>query len=82
MSPKLKNVKVGDFIKALERDGFVFKRQSGSHTIYVKPGTGRQVMVAYHSSGETLLKGLLHDLIKDAGWNEDDLIRLKLMRRG
>jgi predicted RNA binding protein YcfA (HicA-like mRNA interferase family) len=59
MSPKITNVKVGDFIKALERDGFIFKRQSGSHQIYAKPETGRQVLIAYHSRGETLLKSCM-----------------------
>jgi predicted RNA binding protein YcfA (HicA-like mRNA interferase family) len=80
MSPKLRNVAVIDFIKALERDGFVFKRQHGSHKIYIKSKTGKQVVVAYHHAGESLRIGILNNLIKDAGWTEDDLVRLKLMR--
>lgn len=82
MSPKLKNVKVRSFIRALRKDGFALKRQHGSHRIYVHPQKGRQVIVSYHHSGETIPTGLLHGLIEDAGWTEGDLIRLKLMRRG
>lgn len=67
---------------ALERDGFVFKRPHGSHRIYMKPETGRQVVVSYHHAGESLRTGMLNNLIKDAGWTEDDLIRLKLVKRG
>lgn len=82
MSPKLKNVKVRSFIRALKKDGFAFKRQHGSHRIYAHPQKDRQVIVSYHHSGETIPIGLLYDLIEDAGWIEDDLIRLKLMREG
>jgi hypothetical protein len=32
--------------------------------------------------GETFTKGILDALIDDAGWTDDDLIRLKLMRKG
>jgi predicted RNA binding protein YcfA (HicA-like mRNA interferase family) len=82
MSPKLKNVTVREFIRALEKDGFEFKRQRGSHKVYFHPERNRQVLIAYHHSSETILSGMLHDLIDDAGWTEDDLIRLKLMRKG
>ena len=81
MSPKLRNIAVIDFIKALERDGFVLKRQHGSHKIYIKPETGKQVVIAYHHASESLRIGILNNLIKDAGWTEDDLVRLKLMRK-
>jgi predicted RNA binding protein YcfA (HicA-like mRNA interferase family) len=82
MSPKLKNVKVRRFIKALKRGGFVLKRQHGSHRIYVHPQKGRQVIVPYHHSSETIPIGLMRSLIEDAGWTEDDLVLLKLMRKG
>jgi len=80
MSPKLRNIAAIDFVRALERDGFELKRQRGSHRIYIKPETGRQVVVAYHHAGESLRIGTLNNLINDAGWTKDDLVRLKLMR--
>jgi predicted RNA binding protein YcfA (HicA-like mRNA interferase family) len=78
----LKNITARSFIRALERDGFAFKSQRGSHRIYKHPQRGNWVSVPYHHSGETLRKNLLSGLIADAGWTEEDLIRLKLMRRG
>jgi len=80
MSSKLKNITATKFIKALERDDFIFKRQKGSHKIYKHPRRGNWVSVPYHPS-ETFTKGILEGLISDAGWIEDDLIRLKLMRK-
>ena len=84
MSPKLKNVTTQSFIRALEKDGFVLKRKSGkgSHRLYQHPETGVKVRVPYHHAGEALRPGILHDLIKDVGWTGEDLIRLRLVRRG
>lgn len=82
MSPKLRNVSTIDLIKALERDGFILKRQHGSHKIYLNPSNNRQVIVPYHHAGESLRLGTLTKLINDAGWTNDDLVRLKLMRKG
>ena len=81
MSPQLRNITAVKFIRALERDGFVFKRQKGSHKIYKHLQRGNWVSVPCHQ-GETFTKGILDGLIDDAGWNDDDLIRLKLMRKG
>jgi predicted RNA binding protein YcfA (HicA-like mRNA interferase family) len=80
MSPKLKNITAREFVRALERDGFIFKRQKGSHKIYKHPESGNWVSVPYHPGG-TFTKGILGGLIDDAGWTEDDLVRLKLMRK-
>jgi len=82
MNPRLKNVTARSLIRALERDGFVFKRQKGSHRIYKHPDRGTWVSVPYHHSGRPLPKGTLHGLIGDAGWTDEDLIRLKLTRKG
>jgi len=81
MSPKIKNVTAMKFIKALEKDGFIFKRQKGSHKIYKHPERGNWVSVPYHPN-EAFTKGILDGLISDTGWDDNDLIRLKLMRKG
>ncbi len=80
MSPNLKNITARGFVRALERDGFIFKRQKGSHKIYKHPIRGNWVSVPYHPGG-TFTKGTLDGLIDDAGWTEDDLVRLKLMKK-
>ena len=82
MSPKLKSITIRNLIGALERDGFILKRSSGSHRTYQHPTSGIRVTLSYHHSGETARPGLINEVIKSANWNEDDLIRLKLMRKG
>lgn len=82
MSPKLMNISAIDLVRALKKDGFILKQQHGSHRIYFNPSNKRQVIVPYHHSGESIRKGTLSKLINDAGWTDDDLIRLKLMKEG
>ena len=66
-------------VKALQADGFVLQRTRGSHRIYRHPD-GRRVVVAYHALGDTFPVGTLQAMISDAGWQEDDLRRLELLR--
>jgi predicted RNA binding protein YcfA (HicA-like mRNA interferase family) len=76
---QLKNKTADDLCSALVKDGFVYDAKAGSERVYRHPD-GRRVSIHYHPRkcfGPGLLKGLL----SDAGWNEADLIRLKLTRR-
>ena len=82
MSPKLRNITALNFTRALERDGFVFKRKSkGGHRIYQHPETGRRISVPFHHSGQTFGPGLIQHLIKSVGWSHEDLVRLRLIRK-
>lgn len=63
MSGELPSITPKQAIKAIEKIGFVFYRQKGSHKIYVKGE--RQVIVPYH--GRDLKKGTLHQIIKGTG---------------
>jgi len=74
-----RNITARKFVSALLRDGFVFVRQKGSHQTYRHPD-GRTVTVIFHHSGDTFRPGTLHDMIKDAGWTQADLRRLKLLK--
>ena len=83
MSPKLRNITALSFTKALERDGFIFKSKSkGGHRIYKHPETGIRISVPFHHSGQTFGPGLIGQLIKSAGWSDEDLVRLRLVRKG
>jgi len=73
------NIKGKAIIKALEKDGFEFKLTSGSHHVY-KHQDGRRVVVAYHHPGEKIPPGTLASIIDDAGWPDQDLIRLRLKK--
>lgn len=64
MTEKLPRVTAADVIKVLERIGFSFSRQSGSHKIY-KDKKGRRVTVPYHS-GKILHPKVLASILRDA----------------
>ncbi|HKT46395.1 MAG TPA: type II toxin-antitoxin system HicA family toxin [Candidatus Acidoferrales bacterium] len=74
-----RGVSARQFIRALERDEFRLSRVSGSHRIY-KHGDGRRVVVAYHALGDGFPMGTLRAMIADAGWDDDDLLRLGLLK--
>jgi predicted RNA binding protein YcfA (HicA-like mRNA interferase family) len=82
---QLKNLTAGDLANALKRDGFSEDTKGGSQHIYYRPPVpaqaipARRVSVHVHphkTYGAKMLQGLL----ADAGWNEDDLRRLKLIK--
>jgi predicted RNA binding protein YcfA (HicA-like mRNA interferase family) len=65
--------------RALERDGFTFTRQRGSHHRYAHPD-GRRVTVPFTRSGETFAPGTLRSIIeRQARWTADDLRRLGML---
>lgn len=68
--PALKPQKV---IKILERAGFIFIRQKGSHRIYLKDN--RAVTVPYHN--KDLRKGTLLAIIKQSGLPLKDFLNRK-----
>lgn len=78
MTPRLRSTTVRQIIRALERDGWTLLRSSGSHQSYTKQG--RLIVVPYHHSGATLPPGTLTDIVDKAGWTDDDLRRLKLLK--
>ena len=64
MSDKLPRITASDAIRAVEKAGFLFSRQTGSHKIY-KNGAGSRVTVPYHS-GKILHPKVLMNILKDA----------------
>jgi predicted RNA binding protein YcfA (HicA-like mRNA interferase family) len=74
---KLRGLTARKLINALQRDGFIFSRQSGSHQIYYHPD-GRRVTVTFHHPSDAFpIKTLKRILEEEAGWTEEDLRRLK-----
>ena len=70
--PKLPVLKPKEAIKALEKSGFVFTRQKGSHKIYTKGNL--LVVVPYHN--KDLKPKTLKHIIKQSGLNLEDFIEL------
>ena len=67
-------VKAKEFIKVIEKLGFYFDRQKGSHTIY-KHNDGRRVVIPIHS-GKDLKQGTLMGMIEDIGIDKDRFFKL------
>jgi predicted RNA binding protein YcfA (HicA-like mRNA interferase family) len=69
MSEKLPRVTANEMIKIVERLGFHFSRQSGSHKIY-KNDEGRRVTIAFHS-GKILHPKIVKNILDDTGLSVD-----------
>ena len=72
---KLPSLTPGDIIRILERKGFILDRIKGSHHIYFHPGLHRRVVIPYHK--RDLPKGTLHEILKQAGLTNDEVIELR-----
>jgi len=79
MIPEIKNVTAGKLVNALERDGFKRTIRKGGHRVYRHPD-GRRVTVSFHHSGATFRPKTLSAMLEDAGWDEKDLRRVKLIK--
>lgn len=69
MLARLPGVQAKDIVRALERAGWEFHRQKGSHATLRNPATTRTTVVPMHS-GE-FPRWLLKRIIKEAGLTED-----------
>lgn len=74
----IKNISARQFIRALERDGFVLARRSGATHVYVHED-GRRVVVHYHGPAQLFPLGTLRGMLGDAKSTLEDLKRLKLI---
>jgi len=68
--PKLPVISGPEAVKALQRAGFVVRRQRGSHVVLTSGG--RTVSVPVHG-GRDLKPGTLRGLLRDAGLTVADL---------
>ncbi|MFH1956707.1 MAG: type II toxin-antitoxin system HicA family toxin [Patescibacteria group bacterium] len=64
MPAELPKITAKEIIAVLERAGFNFARQGGSHKIYKNP-EGKRVTVPFHS-GKVLHPKVLKSILKDA----------------
>ncbi|MGI8906625.1 MAG: type II toxin-antitoxin system HicA family toxin [Candidatus Sumerlaeaceae bacterium] len=79
MTRARRGVTAREFTRALEQDGFVHVRTSGSHQSFRHPESHRLVVVAAHRSSDTFAIGTLKRMIRDAGWTDENLQRLGLL---
>jgi predicted RNA binding protein YcfA (HicA-like mRNA interferase family) len=74
MSEKLPRVTANEMIKIVEKLGFHFSRQSGSHKIY-KNDEGKRVTIAYHS-GKILHPKIVKSILVDVGISVDEFKKM------
>ena len=74
---QIKNVTAKELMAALQRDRWTLDVAGGSMHIY-KKGSHR-VSIHFHS-GKTYGPKMLKSLLKDIGWTDDDMKRLKLVK--
>ncbi len=66
------NLSAKDLIKALEANGFEYKRSRGSHRIYFNKDTNITVVVPFYGSKD-LPKGTFLSILKQAGLSQEDI---------
>ena len=69
---KLPAFKPKEVVKILEKVGFCFIRQKGSHCIYIKRNIG--ITIPLH--GKDLKKGTLRHIIKQSGLTMEEFLKL------
>ena len=60
-------MKVKEAIKLIEKDGWFFKRQRGSHMIYNHPIKKGTVVIPNHGMNADLKPGTANNILKQAG---------------
>ena len=74
MTARLPAISARELIRALERAGFEFQRQKGSHVTLRHPLTRRTIVVPMHAGD--VKRPLLKMIIAQAGLSEDDFTAL------
>jgi len=74
MKQELPSLKPKEVISALERAGFLVKRQTGSHAILYKPDIRRPISIPIHP--KDLPIGTLRAIIRQANLTVDEFLRL------
>jgi predicted RNA binding protein YcfA (HicA-like mRNA interferase family) len=72
MVGNIPQLKPRELIRALERNGFIIRRTTGSHVILHHPETGHITSVPYHSGD--VKRGLLFAIVRQAGLKIEDLL--------
>ena len=72
--PKLPTISPEKLARVLERSGFLLDRIKGSHHVYYNPRTQKTVVIPFH--GKDLPKGILNEILKQAGITREDLAEL------
>ena len=70
---KLPRISGREYIRALEKAGFYFKRQEGSHVIFRRDDPFAQLVVPDHKE---LDRGTLRAILRQSGLGVDEFVKL------
>jgi predicted RNA binding protein YcfA (HicA-like mRNA interferase family) len=73
--PRLPVITPKQLIRALEKAGFIFQRQTGSHRSYIHPNRPNKLVVVPYKSRD-LKKGTLKSILKQAEMDVQTLLDL------
>jgi len=74
VTPRLPSLTARELVRALEKAGFEFQRQKGSHVTLRHPTTRRTTVVPMHTGD--VKRPLLKMIVQQAGLSEDEFLRL------
>lgn len=81
---QIRSITAKELIRALERDGWERESKMGATIGFLKgvPGsvTYKRIVVHFHPNS-TYGPKLLKNLLSDIGWDDSDLMRLKLIKK-
>ena len=75
MTKKIPAVKAKDLIRIVERSGFVFRRQKGSHAIFVRESDKSRVVIPVHP-GRDIKPKTLAGILEDMKLSRDEFLNL------
>ncbi len=71
---KIPSLKPRKLAKIVEKEGFIFDRQKGSHAVYYREKDHRRIVIPMHNQDMKL--GTLRGIIADMGLSVEDFIEL------
>jgi predicted RNA binding protein YcfA (HicA-like mRNA interferase family) len=60
-----------DLVRILQKKGFLLERSSGSHQLWLHPISRKRAIIPMHN--KDLPTGTLHAILKQAGFEKEDL---------
>lgn len=74
MTPKLPAITAKELVRVAEQLGFTFRRQSGSHAIYVRASDHARVVIPMH--GGDIKRKTLRAIISDLKISVEEFVEL------
>lgn len=71
--PKFPSSRPRDIEKILQKNGFILKRQTGSHRVYYCQRTDKTAVVPFHS--KEIPQGTIRSVVKQSGLPEKTFLR-------